>query len=344
VEVFCYADVARPDQVTERLRKLVPHWHDIHKVPDAQAAELVRGHGIDLLIDLAGHTAHNRLLLFAHKPAPVQVTWLGYSNTTGMTAMDYRLTDGFADPPPILPSVPSAFSPAADALHTETLVRLPDIFACYRPPEDAPPINPLPALVKRHITFGSFHTLAKLNDPLFELWARILSQVPNSRLLMVAAGLNEPTCRERLAAFFGARGIAPDRLDFRGNQPLAKYLAAHHEVDLTLDSYPFTGHTIACHALWMGVPVVTLAGESHRSRMVASVLHAAGLSELIAGTPEEYVDIAIQLTKDLPRLANLREGLRYRLRITSLLDAARFARNMEDAYRAMWRYWCEKAP
>ncbi len=333
VEVFCYVDVAKPDQVTKRLEALVPHWHSIHKVPDDAAAELIRGHRIDILVDLAGHTAHNRLLVLARRPAPVQMTYLGYSNTTGMTAIDYRITDAYADPPG-----------TGQELHTETLLPLPDIFACYRPPDEAPAVGPLPVRAQGHVTFGSFHTLAKLNDPVFELWARLLGQVPNSRLLMVAAGLNEPSCCARLRAFFDVRGIASDRLIFRGTQPLAEYLALHNQVDLALDSYPFTGHTIACHALWMGVPVVMCAGGADRSRMVASVLNAVGLSELIAQTPDDYVRIAALLAVDPTRLETLRSTLRQRMEASALMDANRFTANLESAYRTAWRRWCGSSP
>jgi predicted O-linked N-acetylglucosamine transferase (SPINDLY family) len=197
-------------------------------------------------------------------------------------------------------------------------------------------------LARGYVTFASFHTLAKLNDRLLEWWARILTQVPESRLLLVASGLDEASSRQRLLDFFAGHGIRPGRLDFKGRRSLEQYLATHGGVDLLLDCHPFTGHTIGCHALWMGVPVVTLAGETHSSRMVASVLANLGLSDLIARTPDEYVKIAAGLAGDLPRLSGLRSILRERMKASPLTDAPRFARHIEHAYREMWRAWCAK--
>jgi len=192
------------------------------------------------------------------------------------------------------------------------------------------------------VTFASFHTVAKLNDRLLGWWAEILTGIPNARLLMVAAAFNQASCRQRLADFFTSRGIGAERLEFKGRQPIPQYLAMHNEVDLLLDSFPFTGHTMSCHALWMGVPVVTLAGGRHCSRMVTSVLTNLGLDELNARTPEEYVKIASELAGNLERLAELRATLRERMRASPLMDGPRFARNVEQAYREMWRTWCAK--
>lgn len=332
VEVHCYSNAPGSDAVTARLRQHAAHWRDISALDDEQAAALVREDRIDILVDLSGHTAGHRLLVFARKPSPVQVTWLGYCDTTGMDAMDCWLTDAHADPP------------EASVLHsTEMLVRLPGTFACFRPSDDAPPVSPLPALKSGHLTYASFHTLAKLNAPLLESWASILARVPNARLLLCAAGLRDPVARQRLRAFFVQRGVDAARLEFRGWQGFREYLAAHDEVDVLLDSHPYSGHTVSCHALWMGVPPVTLAGTHHCGRMVASVLHNAGLPEFIARTPGEYQDLAVRLASDLPRLAELRRTMRDRLAASPLLDARRFARAVEEAYRQMWWKWCERA-
>jgi len=292
----------------------------------------MRRDGIDILVDLAGHTARNRLLVFARKPAPVQVTYLGYPDTTGMSAMDYRLTDAYADPPG-----------ATEHLHSEELIRLPDVFACYRPLEDSPPVGPLPALPRGCVTFASFHRIAKLNERLLEWWAKILLLVPNSRLVLIADGFSEASCQQRLSDFFVTREIEPGRLEISAIQPLRRYLELHNEVDLLLDSHPYGGHTTGCHALWMGVPVITLAGDRHYSRMVAGVLASLDLPDLIAHTPGEYVEIACDLAANLPRLAELRMTLRDRMKASPLMDAPRFARNVERAYREMWRTWCANA-
>jgi len=331
VESYCYADLMREDGFSERLRQHAGQWRRITGMADSQVADLIAKDGIDILVDLAGHTARNRLLVFARKPAPVQVTWLGYCDTTGLRAMDYRLTDGYADPPG-----------TTEHLHTEQLVRLPDIFACFRPAVDSPDVLALPALARGHVTFASFHTLAKINGPLLERWVRILIEVPGSRLLMAASGLDEESQQRRLRDVFAGRGVDGQRLEFNGRQSMRDYLALHNAVDVLLDCDPFTGHTISCHALWMGVPVVTLAGKTHCARMVGSVLSTLGLPELIGASADQYVEIAVKLAGDLPRLEQLRTTLRERMRNSPLTDAPRFARNVEAAYRQMWRAWCAK--
>jgi len=331
VEVYCYADLLREDEFTKRFQQLASQWRRIGGMKDEPVTDLIRKDRIDILVDLAGHTANNRLLVFARKAAPVQVTWLGYCDTTGMAAMDYRFTDAYADPPG-----------STEHLHSEELIRLPDVFACFRPLAESPSVNPVPALADGRVTFASFHTIAKLNQRLLERWSRILVQVPGSRLLMASAWLDEDSCQKRMRDVFGGKGIDPERLEFKGHLAPADYLMLHQKTDVLLDSYPFTGHTIGCHALWMGVPVVTLAGKTHFTRMVGSVLSALGLPELIAGSEEEYVEIAVKLAGDLPRLAHLRATLRERMRNSPVTDAPRFARNVEAAYRQMWRAWCNK--
>jgi len=331
VEVFCYSNAPGGDDVTARLRQYAHRWRDISGLDDSQAAALIRADRIDILIDLSGHTAGHRLLVFARQPAPVQVTWLGYGDTTGMDTIDYRLTDAYADPPE-----------TSGCHYTEKLVHLPETFACYRPVDDSPAVSPLPASERGHVTFASFHTLAKLNVPLLESWSRILARVPDARLLLCAAGLSDPAARQRLSSFFTEHGLGAGRIEFRAWQDMREYLAAHHAVDVLLDSHPCSGHTVSCHALWMGVPPVTLAGARHGGRMVASVLYNAGLPELIARTSAEYEDIAVNLASDLPRLAELRRTMRDRLAASPLLDARRFSRAVEGAYRHMWRKWCAR--
>jgi predicted O-linked N-acetylglucosamine transferase (SPINDLY family) len=329
VELFAYADVARPDAVTQRLRGHVPNWRNISGMSNPQLADTVRGDAIDLLVDLGGHTAGNRLLAFARKPAPVQVTYLGYPNTTGMSAMDYRLTDARADPP------------GAEALHSEKLMRLPDTFLCYRPPEDAPPVAAPPATANGFVTFGSFNAVSKINDPLLDLWARVLAAVPGSRLLLKAKHLSAEINRRRVHGAMAARGVDAGRVELL--PPTARvpeHLALYGRMDVALDSFPYHGTTTTCEALWMGVPVVTLAGDRHVSRVGVSLLTTVGLAECIAATEAEYVARAAALAGDAGRLKTLRTGMREQVRASALCDAPRFARNVEAAYRDMWRTWC----
>ena len=330
VEIFCYSEVQRPDGVTARLRRDAAHWRSIHGLPDAQAADLMRADGIDVLVDLAGHTANNRLPIVARRPAPVQVTYLGYCDTTGMKAMDYRLTDAHADPPG-----------TTEHLHTEQLFRLPDCAWCFRPPADAPPVSALPMHSTGRVTFGCFNALPKLTEATLALWSQILHAVPGSRLLLKNHGFREPAVRWRIRRGLEKAGIAAERIELIGPaRSVAEHLAAYGRVDLALDTFPYHGTTTTCEALWMGVPVVTLAGQTHASRVGVSLLTNAGIPELIASDRDEYLHLAVQLAADATRLADLRATLRARLASSPLMDAPRFAHNVEAAYREMWRQWC----
>lgn len=330
VEVFCYSNVARPDAYTERFREATDHWRDTVRLPDAHMAEQIRRDQIDILVDLAGHTHGNRLLVFARKPAPIQVTRQGYPNTTGMDAIDYRITDALADPP--------GFS---DTLHVEKLIRLPATNWLYLPPDEASPITPLP---NAPITFGCLNNFAKVTEPMLRLWAQILKAAHGSRLLLKAKAFNSASVRHRVHAIFAAEGITPERV-----QTLAycaapqDYLNLHHQVAIALDPFPYHGTTTTCDALWMGVPVITLAGKTHVSRVGVSLLTNIGLPELVANSPAEYVRIAVNLAADRVRLAHLRTTLRDKLRQSPLMYYAAFASHMESAYRAMWHTWCSGA-
>jgi predicted O-linked N-acetylglucosamine transferase (SPINDLY family) len=328
VEAVCYADVAVEDAVTARLRSMAAGWRSTRGVPDDQLAALVRADGIDVLVDLAGHTAGNRLRVFAARPVPVQVSYLGYPNTTGLAAVDYRLTDAVADPP------------GEPVGHTEELVRLPGGFCCYAPLEDTPATGPLPADRNGQLTFGSLHLPAKLNPAVLDLWAAVVGAVPSARLLIYRNSLTA-AARERLLRHLTARGLAADRLDLRHAAPPGGHLAVYADVDVSLDAFPWGGHTTACESLWMGVPVLTLRGHRHAGRMVASVLHMAGLAQFVADTPAEYVTRAAALAADAGRLRELRRGLRDRLRAARLCDGWSFTRGLEAAYREMWRRWCD---
>ena len=333
IEVYCYAEVARPDEVTARLQRLADKWLRTVDISDEALARRIADDKIDILVDLAGHTAKNRLLTFARKPAPVQVTWLGYPHSTGLRTMDYRLVDALTDPPG-----------EADVYASETLVRLENGFLCYAPPEDAPLPAAPPSLANGSVTFGSFNNPAKLSSATLDVWAMLLGRVPNSRLLVKGKRFNSAVGR---AAFLGQlqqRGVDPHRVTLLGSVPgLADHLALYEQVDIALDPFPYNGTTTTCEALWMGVPVISLHGNCHAGRVGASLLTQIGLTELIAASAQAYVDIAAGLAGDTPRLNELRRTLRARLAASPLCDAPAFARKIEAAYRDMWRRYCASA-
>lgn len=332
-EVFCYANVRHADNVTARLRDAADHWRDIAFMSDAEVVTQIRKDRIDILVDLAGHTAHNRLCLFARKPAPIQVTYLGYPNTTGLSTMDYRLTDALADPPG-----------KTEAFYSEELIGLPQGFLCYQPSVESPPVGRLPAPSAGYVTFASFNNATKVNQEVVRSWAGILEAVPDSRLILKASAFADEEARERLIAHFLAQGVGRQRLELIAWVSSSfKHLHHYHRVDIALDPFPYNGTTTTCEALWMGVPVITLAGETHAGRVGVSLLTRAGLPELIAESPEDYVKIAVTLASDLKRLTDLRQGLRERLQRSPLMDAAGFTRSLEQAYREMWRKYCEKS-
>jgi len=320
-EIFCYSNAAVPDRVTERLRATAEHWRDIARQPDDAVARQIREDGIDVLVDLAGHTAHHRLLVFARRPAPLQLTWLGYPNTTGMDAIDYRITDAVSDPPG-----------QTDAWHAEKLLRLPRNFSCYLPPPASPPVAPPPVLAAGTATFGCFNNFAKVTPAAIRLWARVLQAVPGSRLLLKSRGLADAGTIARIQGEFGLHGIAPDRIELNGSMlSVADHLQCYAGVDVALDTFPYNGATTTCEALWMGVPVVTLAGRTHVARVGASLLTHLGSPDWIAASPDDYLRIAAALAGDPNRLASLRAGLRERLRASPLCDAQRFTRDLEAA-------------
>ena len=324
--VYGYANVQAPDKVTQRLRHLCDEWRDIYDLGDEAVAERIRADRIDILVDLAGHTAGGRLGVFMRRPAPLQVTWLGYPDTTGLPAIGWRLSDARADPPG-----------EADRLCTEKLYRLPRGFLCYGPAEDAPPVVMTPAAARGYVTFGSFNNLAKVGEATRELWARILAALPGARMLVKAPGLRNPSAQRALLAAFARHGVAAERIDIEGLVPSPSgHLERYGTVDIALDTYPYHGTTTTCEALWMGLPVITLAGPTHVSRVGASLLGQVGLEELVAHSPGEYVQLAVALGRDVARIRALREGMRARLRASPLLDTRGFARDLELAYRRMW--------
>ena len=330
VELYCYYNHSVSDQVTLRLKSLVGHWRDISAIDDDEGARQIRDDGIDILVDLAGHTAGGRLQIFARKPAPVQVTWLGYPCTTGLTAMDYRISDACADP-----------VGTSERYYSETLYRLPDTFGCYRPPQDAPKVGVLPAIARGGVTFGSFNNLAKLSPEVRTLWAQVLLAVPGSRLLLKTVSLADAATRRRLTDNFAELGVGAERLVLApADATHSEHLNRYNQVDIGLDPFPYNGTTTSFEAMWMGVPVVTLAGNSFVSRMGEDMLTNLEMTELVAHTPAGYVAIAARLAGDLGRLAALRAGLRQRMANSPLTDAKRFTLNLEKGYREMWANWC----
>jgi predicted O-linked N-acetylglucosamine transferase (SPINDLY family) len=326
-EVYCYVGVAKPDEFTERFKQESDAWCATLGLSDEQLAEKIRKDRIDILVDLAVHTAGSRLLAMARKPAPVQSTWLGWPGTTGMDAIDYRLSDPYLDPPG-----------ENDEFYSEKTIRLPDSFWCYQPFDADVPVNDPPATQNRHITFLCLNNFWKVNDLLIELWARIMSRLPGSKL-MIRTPMGG--ARQRLAGKFQRHGIEPSRIEFLPKTGQRQYWELYHRADITLDTTPYGGHTTAMDSIWMGVPVVSLAGRLPVGRAGVTILSNIGLPELVAQSPQEYVNIAVQLAGDLGRLCQLRSTLRDRLRASALMDAPRFARNLEAVYRQMWRSWCE---
>jgi predicted O-linked N-acetylglucosamine transferase (SPINDLY family) len=323
--VTCYADVASPDRVTAEFQRLTERWCDVKAMSDDELADRIAADGIDLLVDLAGHTAHNRQRLLARRVAPVQATYLGYPNTTGLPSMDFRVTDAVADPPG-----------QTEALHTERLVRLPHAFFCYVTPTGFPDLTPLPSAQSGNdVTFAVLTNFAKIRPRMMELWTRILHARPRSRLLVQAKSLDDPQTRETTARFFAERGIDPRRIELRGWMEFSAYLRQFEHIDILLDTSPFCGHTGTCHALWMGVPMVTLAGATHRSRMGASILTQLALSDLIANTEDDYVRIAVERSNDTPRLAAIRADLRDRMLQSPIMNGPQFTRGLESAYEQM---------
>lgn len=329
VEVFCYYNHNRHDSYTDRIKAAADHWVPCQGMPDDLLAERIRADGIDILVDLAGHTAENRLLVFARKPAPVQVTYLGYLNTTGLSAMDYRLTHIDTDPP------------ANDAYYSETLYRLPgNLWWCYRPRPGTPEVAPPPAIANGFVTFGSTNNFAKLSPETLAVWADILRALPESRLII--AGVPEGAARTSISARFAAHGIDNHRLIVYGRLSSMQFWELHHQIDIALDPFPYNGGTTTCDALWLGVPVVALTGNEFVSRMGHALLKNIGLPELATESRQEYVNIAVKLANDLGYLKTLRAGMRARLAASPLRDEIGFTRNLETAYRDMWIKWCDE--
>ncbi len=325
-EVYCYSDVENPDSMTQRLQRLSHHWHNIHGKKNDEVIELILQDHIDILVDLAGHAGNKRIALFLNRLAPVQVTYLGYPNTTGISTMDYRLTDRWADPE------------GMDIYYTEKLYRLKDGFLCYRPPVDAPPVSEAPVKSNGYITFGSFNNLPKINSLTIEVWSKILQAVPNAKLFIKSKPFKDPWVQDRYRKLFNEQGIENERLEFSAFAPSVRdHLNTYRKVDIALDTFPYNGTTTTCEALWMGVPVVSLIGEMHAGRVGYSLLSRIGLPSMVAENIEKYIRIAAFLASDTGRLAKLRKGLRTTVAQSPICNGISFVKSLEEAYRDMWR-------
>jgi predicted O-linked N-acetylglucosamine transferase (SPINDLY family) len=330
LELIAYPSFIREDEVATRIRSHCHGWHSAVGSSDEKLAQRIRDDGIDILIDLSGHTAHNRLSMFAWKPAPIQVSWLGYFATTGLAEMDYLLADPWT-------------VPVGEEFHfTETIWRMPETYLCFSPPELDLRVGPLPALASRVITFSCFNNLAKMNDAVVALWARVLQAVPESCLFLKTGQLEAANMRQSVAQRFAEHGIDAARLVLEGPSPRAELLAAYNRVDIALDPFPYPGGTTSAEALWMGVPVLTLEGDRFLSHIGESILQNAGLPDWIAADADDYVARAVAHARDIPRLAELRHGLRQQVLASPLFDAPRFARHFETALRGMWAHWCQQ--
>jgi len=333
VEVIGFPSVQRPDVVTERFRKACDEWIPVQSLGDDAAAAAIHGANIDILVELGGHTGDSRLMVLDRRPAPIQVSWCGYPQTTGLDVVDYRLTDALVDP-----------EGEIDRHYTEKLVRLPSGFLSYEPPVDAPEVAPPPSAQSDVVTFGSFNTLAKMSPKVVELWARIVRKAGNARLVLKASPLSDPMVRDYVQKQFAKQDFDLSKLVLEGRTSgQGAHLARYGEIDIALDPFPYNGTTTTCEALWMGVPVISLQGNLHVSRVTSGLLQRVGLESLVATTPKQYQQIAIDLAKNKKRLAELRSGMRARLMGSPLLNKAGFAREVEAAYRTMWQTSCRNA-
>jgi protein O-GlcNAc transferase len=334
-EVVCYMTGVVEDEITASARRNSDAFKRVYRMSDAGLAEMIAKDGIDILVELSGHTAENRLAMLGNRVAPVQVTYLGYANTTGLSEMDYRITDAIADPVGV-----------TDAWHTEKLVRMAGGFLAYKCPFQPSelPVVSLPVETAGRITFGSFNNLAKINDVVLDAWAEILAQVPNSELVLKARGLRSDKVQERIMEALVRRGVDGGRVRLLLQERSSDaHLALYNKLDIALDTFPYNGTTTTCEALWMGTPVVTFEGRSHAGRVGASILQRAGLGELVAPDLAGYIQTAVQLAGDRDRLAGVRSGLRERFLSSPVMDAARLARELESAYREMWKTYCASA-
>jgi predicted O-linked N-acetylglucosamine transferase (SPINDLY family) len=324
-EIICYSTTTRRDAVTQSFKPLADVWRDVADYSDDALATLIRDDRVDIIIDLTMHMSNNRALVFARKPAPVQICWLAYPGTTGNRSIDYRVSDRHIDPPGL-----------DDAYYVEQTLRLPDTFWCYEP-QSTLEVKPLPALTNGFVTFGCLNNFAKVTAVALQNFARVLAALPGSRLLLSCP---VGATRERVNDLFAEQAVDPARVEFIGRKPRDGYLSLYDRIDVCLDTVPYNGHTTSLDAIWMGVPVVTLVGDTVVGRAGLCLAENLGMPELVARTPEEFVARAIDLAAELERLARLRRDLRGRLERSALMNAPRFARNLEALYREAWQRYC----
>ncbi len=328
-ELFCYSAATGGDELTDFFRGHADHWFETATISDLQLAKQIFADRIDILVDLAGHTGRNRLLTFARRPAPVQVTAGGHYDTTGLETIDYLIADHFHAPP------------GADRFFSETLIRMPHDYVCYDPPPYSPAVAVPPVLNREYITFGCYNNLAKINEGVVALWSQILRALPGSKLRLQTPALTDASTRERYQQLFTAEGVSRERLNLVGKVPHEELLAAYAEIDVALDPFPYSGGVTTCEALWMGVPVVTLTGQNFCGRHSTSHLSNVGLHGLVTTSPADYIATTLSLAQDVPRLIELRKTLRERMAGSPLCDGRRYTNDLEKAYRDMWRKYCE---
>jgi predicted O-linked N-acetylglucosamine transferase (SPINDLY family) len=321
-EIYIYSNVVRPDHMTDIIRQHCHIYRNIRGMSTIAAATLIYEDQLHILVDLAGHTSHNRLDIFAMKPAPVQITYLGYPNTTGLKTMDYRITDTIADP-------------VIDTTHyTEKLIQIKSPFICYQPPDNAPEISDLPMLSKGYITFGSFNYLGKINDCVIQLWAILLKQIPDARLVLKSRPFHDSQICKRFWEKFASKGISENRLDLRGSTPgLNRHLSNYHDIDIALDPFPYNGTTTTCEALWMGVPVLTITGKNHSERVGTALMQSIGLKDWIAADDIQFLNKACLLARQPHLLSRLRHQLRTIMKISDLCNGAQHAQKLESVYK-----------
>jgi protein O-GlcNAc transferase len=327
--IHCFdVSVSAEDQVTARLRPLVEDWHRVGALGDEELADEIRRHQIDVLVDLAGHSAPNRLLVFAQKPAPVQVAWFGYMNTTGLTSIDYRLTDEGHDP-----------SGDSQQYYTEKLFHIPSL-ACFTPDARSPAVAPSPFVVNGHVTFISANQWTKVTENVKDLWAEILCDDSRPHLKIIAQSAASESFREAATSEFTRRGVRPEQIDFEPFMDKPDFLAYFANADVALDPFPYGGGTTTLHTIWMGVPIIAMQGDTELGRATPGMLRGFGLADFVADSPGDYRDKAIALARDPSRLIEIRANLRQRMADSTALDATGLARNVENSFRTMWHTYC----